>query len=93
VASDPEGCVAGFRDIGRSSVFQARKPPSSTAARSKPTHRNIHHTRAAQAERWAIHPDGDRFLMLRFEEQESPDGIRIVVNWDKEVESLFSADD
>jgi serine/threonine-protein kinase len=43
--------------------------------------------------KWDIHPDGDRFLMLRTEHPESPKGIRVVTNWFAELERLVPTDD
>jgi serine/threonine-protein kinase len=40
--------------------------------------------------KWDIDPDGDRFLMFEFESPDIPDGIRVVVNWDTELERLIS---
>ncbi len=38
--------------------------------------------------KWDIHPNGDRFLMLRTENQEATEGIRVIVNWFDELERL-----
>ena len=38
--------------------------------------------------KWDIHPDGDRFLMLPMESTQSPQEIRVVLNWFAELERL-----
>jgi hypothetical protein len=36
--------------------------------------------------KWDVHPDGDRFLMLRAEQLETREGIHVIVNWFDELE-------
>jgi len=38
--------------------------------------------------KWDIHPDGERFLVLRVDGSESPDEILVVRNWFSELEQL-----
>jgi Tol biopolymer transport system component/predicted Ser/Thr protein kinase len=38
--------------------------------------------------KWDIHPDGDRFLMLKQENLDPVEGIRVVTNWFSELERL-----
>jgi serine/threonine-protein kinase len=38
--------------------------------------------------KWDIHPDGEKFLMLQGEYPDSPEGIRVIVNWFEELERL-----
>jgi len=43
--------------------------------------------------KWDIHPDGDRFLMLRVDYPAAPEGIRVVANWFGELERLVPSND
>jgi len=45
------------------------------------------------ARKWDIHPDGDRFLMLRHETTDPVEGIRVVTNWFAELERLVPTAD
>jgi serine/threonine protein kinase len=45
------------------------------------------------ARKWDIHPDGDRFLMLQFENPGPVEGIRVVTNWFAELERLVPTGD
>ena len=38
--------------------------------------------------KWDIHPDGEKFLMLRASYPSPPEGIRVIVNWFDELERL-----
>ena len=40
---------------------------------------------------WDMHPDGTRFLMLLVESSQSPEDIRVVVNWFSELDRLVPA--
>ena len=37
---------------------------------------------------WDVHPDGERFLMLKIQSSDSPQAIRVVKNWFAELERL-----
>ena len=47
----------------------------------------------ANAQQFDIHPDGDRFLMLRMMTGELPSQIQVVLNWFEEVERLAPAEE
>jgi Tol biopolymer transport system component len=42
----------------------------------------------AWGDKWDIHPDGEKFLMLQAKYPDPPEGIRVIVNWFDELERL-----
>jgi Tol biopolymer transport system component len=87
----PDGQELFYREKSKMMAVSIETSPSFKAGKPKMLFEKMYYSYSYTSS-YDIHPDGNRFLMIKAEEEPDSNQISIVLNWDEELKRLVPVD-